>query len=210
MCEALTQCEAVEYSEPPILRDGDPRRSNYFDWFYLDLEAFRDKIMASSSQDGALLGKMHDWLFWDENHHMHTLVAPLAGSHLYRRLPPPVPTLQRLFGNREEITTTFGDGELNPPYGWKDALNGRDWPLWGMDLLQTPRMRPADGVRGAKGTLERWRWTGFVFWDRGRIEVMKRTDTFSCHHTGWLVRLRGPPANFDCSRQESQVKDAVV
>ena len=90
MCEALTQCEAVEYSEPPILRDGDPRRSNYFDWFYLDLEAFRDKIMASSSQDGALLGKMHDWLFWDENHHICTrwwhlwLVAICIAD--YRRL----------------------------------------------------------------------------------------------------------------------------
>src|SRR5699024_1306613 len=98
------------------------------DWFYWDLEAFRDKIMAGSSQDAALLGKMHDWLFRDENHHMHTLVAPLAGSHLYRRLPPPVPTPQRLFGNKEEIVTTFGDNELNPPYGWKNALNGRDWP----------------------------------------------------------------------------------
>lgn len=76
ICEALMQCEAVDYSVPSILRDGDSRRSDYLDWFYWDLEAFRNKIIAASSQDGALLSKMHRWLSRGENHHMRTLVAP--------------------------------------------------------------------------------------------------------------------------------------
>lgn len=32
--EALMQSKAVDYSEPPILCDGDSRWPDYFDWFY--------------------------------------------------------------------------------------------------------------------------------------------------------------------------------
>lgn len=138
---------------------------------------------------------------------MPTLVAPLAGSHLYRRQPPPVPPPERLFGTKDDATATSCTNVLNQPYGWIDALDGRDWPPWGMDLLQTPRVRPADGVRGAKGRLEQWRWIGFVFWDRGRIEAMKGTDVFSCYQTGWLARLRGPPAAFDGDWQRSRIRE---
>lgn len=73
---------------------------------------------------------------------------------------------------------------------WKDAAG----PC-GLDLLQDP-LPTADKLRNhgqrTIDRLERWRWMGFVFWDRDRVEAGKRTVGYSSYQTGWLVRLRAP------------------
>lgn len=192
-CRALMECEAADPLGPRTRDARGGKRRGYFDKFYWNLEAFRRKILAASVEDGRLVERMRVWLCEGQNRGMSgTIVTPLDGSHLYRRQPTlPLPTREELCGQR--YLAGASDAMADAPYAWRDALEGRDWPVWGLDLLQNPpppEDRPNDDGRGAKGRLERWRWMGLVFWDQSRVEAVKRTATFSGYQTGWLVRLR--------------------
>jgi hypothetical protein len=96
---------------------------------------------------------------------------------------------------------TAGELATDPPYGWVDALDRLNCCRWGDDLAKVPG--PETPVRdriSAEDKIHRWRWMGFVFWNKSRIEVLKtQTSEFSEFHTGWLthiwddmIRLRTP------------------
>ena len=77
-----------------------------------------------------------------------------------------------------------------PPFAWVDAHDGLDCQRWGRHLLReilpagqedtTPRQRV-----WAREQLARWRWLGFFFWDRSRVELLK--TRLPEYHTGWLA-----------------------
>lgn len=86
--------------------------------------------------------------------------------------------------------------DSSPPFGWVDAHAGINCQRWGVHLRR--EVLPADQAeltvrqRGwMVQSLNQWRWLGFAFWGRDRVELLKmRLLVFQ---TGWLT-VAPPPA----------------
>ncbi|KAJ6780790.1 hypothetical protein PWT90_10329 [Aphanocladium album] len=65
----------------------------------------------------------------------------------------------------------------NPPFAWVDATAGAPWPEWGNWPVNVVIHR----------RLLSWRWLGFMFWDRERVERLKQTEHFAHFLTGWFA-----------------------
>jgi hypothetical protein len=86
-----------------------------------------------------------------------------------------------------------------PPFAWVDGHGGLDCQRWGKNVCRvvlpagqedtTPHQR-----LWMENILVRWRWLGFVFWDRARTELLKAQ--LPIYATGWL-RV-APPPNEEC------------
>jgi hypothetical protein len=81
--------------------------------------------------------------------------------------------------------------DSSPPFAWVDAHGGLDCQRWGCHV----RREVASDSEGnedttarqriwMRETLEKWRWLGFVFWDRARVERLK--TRMPGYETGWL------------------------
>lgn len=83
------------------------------------------------------------------------------------------------------------DQEHAPPFAWVDAHGGINCQRWGLGgLARWPRERPTvQQTDSVPRMLKQWRWMGFVFWDRNRVEKLK--DGLPEFSTGWLT---GGPA----------------
>ncbi|KAK8053737.1 subtilase [Apiospora saccharicola] len=85
-----------------------------------------------------------------------------------------------------------GTSAGKPPFGWVDALRGLDAQRWGRDL---PRCLPAASNEAqhlaARMRYAKWVWLGFVFWDKGRVELLKGGSTSGTILGGsWICRIR--------------------
>ena len=79
------------------------------------------------------------------------------------------------------------DSSRDIPYGWLDAVNGRDWSRWGFYLVPWSNISLTTPDATRRRRAQCWRWLGFVFWDQDRIESLKESDPFKeWYHTGWL------------------------
>lgn len=83
---------------------------------------------------------------------------------------------------------------LSTPFGWVDANGGLDCQRWGRHL----RREVLDDPTGHQciwmsWRLYYWRWLGFAFWDKARIELLKAR--LPMYATGWL-RV-APPSGDD-------------
>ncbi|KAK8116216.1 hypothetical protein PG984_012718 [Apiospora sp. TS-2023a] len=91
----------------------------------------------------------------------------------------------------EETADRLAPGTLagEPPFGWVDGLRGLDAQRWGRDL---PRCLPAASNEAqhfaARMRYAKWVWLGFVFWDKGRVELLKGGFD-EWYNTGWLMDL---------------------
>jgi hypothetical protein len=91
------------------------------------------------------------------------------------------------------------DAATAPPFAWVDGHNGLDCQRWGNNVRR--KMVPAgqEDTTGRqriwmRGKLEKWRWLGFVFWDRARVELVK--SQLPVYRTGWLTIA--PPPDEEC------------
>ncbi|KAK8140157.1 hypothetical protein PG984_000223 [Apiospora sp. TS-2023a] len=98
-----------------------------------------------------------------------------------------------------------GNDGTGPPFAWVDGNGGRDCRRWGTQL---PRHRLPPGqqetmtflqYRWLSVPLQRWRWLGFAFLDRARVERLK--EDLPEYETGWLTRAR--PPDEECNRTEN-------
>lgn len=192
-CVALTVCEGDDRWEHILYDISYKPQARTFMTFYWDLKAFRRGILERGEE---FLELMSSWMAEDGHWDMEgTFCARLDNSHQSRvHSDTNIPTREELCGPRPPVgTEPSADAVADAPYGWRDALEGRDWPVWGQDLLQDPRPLADwisyDNERGIS-KLSQWRWMGFVFWDRERVEAVKRMADFSGYQTGWLVKLR--------------------
>ncbi|KAK3290912.1 uncharacterized protein B0H64DRAFT_410914 [Chaetomium fimeti] len=85
------------------------------------------------------------------------------------------------------------EDEAAPPFGWVDAHGGLDCRRWGDQVWREAWGGGEDETtrhqRGwARMNMDRWRWLGFVFWDRARVELLTTpTPTVPADGLGWLA-----------------------
>ncbi|KAK4447420.1 hypothetical protein QBC34DRAFT_382380 [Podospora aff. communis PSN243] len=92
-------------------------------------------------------------------------------------------------------------------YGWADAVDGYQWQGWGHYLYpalglgsDTLNVMTQNGAADetmavaiqASQLMERWKWFGFVFWDKNRVESLKLL--LGDYDTGWLANINLWPA----------------
>ncbi|EAQ86878.1 predicted protein [Chaetomium globosum CBS 148.51] len=114
-----------------------------------------------------------DWALRDELYRREDALAPLG------------------FGENGD-----GDDDAAPPFAWVDAHGGLDCQRWGGYLCRDVLREGQEDVTSLQRTwvrtsLDRWRWLGWVFWDRARVELLKAR--MPVYETGWL--RAGPPSD---------------
>ncbi|KAF6790321.1 hypothetical protein CSOJ01_14592 [Colletotrichum sojae] len=94
-----------------------------------------------------------------------------------------------------------GEAADDPPFAWVDGHAGLDCQRWGGLLRREFPDEPSHWQgRWLQQRLNRWRYLGFAFWDRSRVELLKaRLPEYG---TGWLTAP--PPPNDVCRREACQ------
>ncbi|KAK8084791.1 subtilase [Apiospora hydei] len=184
------------------------------EYFYnvLDMGLLRRKILSAAAIDAELMQKMRTYLQGEADKPGKTrclFTVLTAGEHFpnTKRLEPlgddaPHSFLVRQEKQEEAIKVrdalylredamaplVAGTSAGEPPFGWVDALQGLDCRRWGEDL---PRCAPdAATLRRRMDVMEkvaRWRWLGFVFWDEGRLDLVKASE--GQFNTGWVAEV---------------------
>lgn len=95
----------------------------------------------------------------------------------------------------------FYEASDAPPFAWVDGHAGIDCQRWGQYLWRQPAEALSAGRRmWMRQKLNRWRHLGFMFWDRGRVELLK--TRLREYETGWLTG--GPPPDEVCREEARQ------
>ncbi|KAI1361310.1 hypothetical protein F5Y08DRAFT_23482 [Xylaria arbuscula] len=100
--------------------------------------------------------------------------------------------IQEVYVREQELPALkAGHGASDPPYAWVDAMAGLDCCRWGECLIWKygsdvlPRVPTKVDQK-----MKRWRTSGFMFWDEGRVEIIKTmTPGITGFKTGWLLNL---------------------
>lgn len=72
------------------------------------------------------------------------------------------------------------------PFAWVDGHGGIDCQRWSDDIHRCELTDPAPlQIAYRRQTTGQWRWMGFVFWDRPRVEMLKSRLSFPV--TGWFI-----------------------
>lgn len=86
-----------------------------------------------------------------------------------------------------------------PPWAWYIATGGRNFQYWGISL------KPKSSDEHAQELIELWRWSGMVFWDKDRADLILQTRKLKeCSFHGWLyvsVTGRQPRGSDENKRQ---------
>jgi hypothetical protein len=94
------------------------------------------------------------------------------------------------------------DATAAPPFAWVDGHGGLDCQRWGENVRRAVVPTGQDTTVRQRiwmqEKLEKWRWLGFVFWDRARIELLK--TRLPVYVTGWLTVA--PPPDAECDLPE--------
>ncbi|KXH39678.1 hypothetical protein CSAL01_03002 [Colletotrichum salicis] len=111
-----------------------------------------------------------------------TLHALLSHEYEIRRLRDVI------YGYERRLPAITTDGSvIDPSFAWVDANDGLNCRRWGSELLQnSPDHVGIDSMRldRVKATVEAWRQFGFLYWERDRVQILKRS--FLQYRTGWL------------------------
>jgi hypothetical protein len=99
------------------------------------------------------------------------------------------------------------DDEGAPPFAWVDGHDGLNCQRWGNHVRRGVLSEGQDGTtysqrRWMKQNLDLWRWLGFPFWDRGRVQLLK--TGMPVWETGWLTVA--PPSNEECEEFYDEVR----
>lgn len=82
------------------------------------------------------------------------------------------------------------DSASNPPFAWVDARDGWSGNRWGNSLHEKPPAILDNTLYQAiRAEVDLWRWIGYVFWDKKRVEQFKEIEALSAYRTGWLRDL---------------------
>ncbi|KAI0403847.1 hypothetical protein F4802DRAFT_272317 [Xylaria palmicola] len=104
-------------------------------------------------------------------------------------------------GDGSNNTIEFvGDAVDRPPFGWIDATDGLNVYLFGdalvrpgsyVDDYEVYDLRIEQAANGLRYRwVEFWERAGFTFWDKSRVEALKKSGKLKIFQTGWVVRRR--------------------
>jgi hypothetical protein len=87
------------------------------------------------------------------------------------------------------------DDDVAPPFAWVDAHGGLDCQRWGDQVCREVLREEQENITARQRSwisenLDKWRWLGFVVWDRARVELLK--TQMPVYGTGWL-KAAPPP-----------------
>ena len=205
ICSSLFQRERE-------LNDGifflQKKKHILYPWIW-DLAKLRQEVVSRCAADPGMAEEISACLKTEENRLTGCFADFLSASHGFpnRVTPYPTPTIPLWFGTREaqmieareelyrreqEMPVLIaGKLATDPPYGWVDALDGLNCCRWGKDLLPCPLPNTIiDREFDVDTKFSRWRWMGFMFWDKEHIETLKtHTAEFSRYLTGWLTNV---------------------
>ncbi|KAK8069965.1 hypothetical protein PG994_006581 [Apiospora phragmitis] len=189
LCIALQACEKTYEEGVPRMQIWQRQYGEY----YPQLPALRRKMTQAAAADAELMNRIlasrpfrgsdsmtwvgkTAWKFLRDSHWQpNPSTSPLPPSG------PPVPC---------NLTS---QSPVEPPWGWLDAV-GHTGNRWGDELyVKLPLFanRHAWILNSLKREdFDRWRWAGFVFWDRSRVKILNRglLDHVTTS-TGWLANL---------------------
>ena len=82
------------------------------------------------------------------------------------------------------------------PFGWVDALSGRDVNWFGEAFYEYPEREGDASLDGEEEVhphlrlihLDLWRGAGFALWDGRRVEAIKTLDRLRFLRTGWALQ----------------------
>ncbi|VUC35249.1 unnamed protein product [Clonostachys rosea] len=111
-------------------------------------------------------------------------------------------SLQEIYQREDALPGLFaaeddGDGGQSVPFAWIDGHRGIDCQRWGRHLFRKAVPPGQESLTALQTNWTRlivrqWRWLGFMFWDRERVELLK--SKLPEYATGWLTR---PPPSDD-------------
>ncbi|KAI1373678.1 hypothetical protein F4677DRAFT_214813 [Hypoxylon crocopeplum] len=209
ICGVLTTPKVIgRHRAPPPL----PAYSPIDDGLY-DLSALRRKILELCAIEPELFNRICAELQTGIHHSYGSYLSFLGQSHGLPTLNAVVGTfsvtqddrirMEQAIRDRDDLydqerqkpVLVAGESATDPPYAWVDALNGLNCCRWGKDL---PRNPPSGATAHQQIYVHKkmatWRWMGFVFWDRERVEILKtRFPAFLGYQTGWLIDVWEDP-----------------
>lgn len=102
------------------------------------------------------------------------------------------------------------DDATAPPFAWVDGHDGLDCQRWGNNVRRALLPAGQEDTTARQRIwmnekLEKWRWLGFVFWDRTRVELLK--TRLPLYSTGWLTVA--PPPDGECDFPEMNFPEMV-
>ncbi len=197
ICYALFRfTEGTKAVVRPSPGPTNPDRGGQF-WakYGADIDALRRKIAQESTTNPTLLEQIDSYLSKTPHTASGGLDFLVAGHGQVRNASPDDQEVswdrdreELELRERESPKIVAGNSADEPPYAWVDALDGLNVARWGSHLLPMPVPGVALRLRKEKmDARRRWRWMGFVFWDKDRVELLKREPTFSNFRTGWLT-----------------------
>ncbi|KAK8131137.1 hypothetical protein PG984_007575 [Apiospora sp. TS-2023a] len=173
----------------------DVPRSRYISDYYPRLLKLQRLVADAAAADPALVERLLQWAPVEEDrgvygglpygpayaflHTSELLWSPSQAAH-----PPPSPP--------SVPCNAASKLPLEAPWGWRDAVGDVRGDRWGVDLIVSPPdVLPGDlDWVGLVYDFATWRWEGFVFWDKDRIEALRHWGALgAAAHSG---RLRPP------------------
>lgn len=170
-------------------------RSQYLSDYYPRLLTLQRRVADAAAADPGLVERLLQWDQHDEEQgvygglpygpgyaFLHT--SELARSASQATHPPPPPP--------SVPCNAASKSPLEAPWGWRDAVGDIQGDRWGVDLIVSPpNVLPGDRDWAALVyDFATWRWEGFVFWDKDRIEALRHWGALgAAAHSG---RLRPP------------------
>ncbi|KAK7992383.1 hypothetical protein PG988_001177 [Apiospora saccharicola] len=149
----------------------DIPRSRYLSDYYPRILKLQRRVADAAAADPALVERLLQWAPDEEDRGVRPIPPPS---------PPSVPCNAAL------------KLPLEAPWGWRDAVGDVRGDRWGVDLIVSPpNVLPGDRDWAALVyDFATWRWEGFVFWDKDRIEALRHWGALgAAAHSG---RLRPP------------------
>ncbi|KAK7932240.1 hypothetical protein PG985_002952 [Apiospora marii] len=152
-------------------------RGRYISDYYPRLLTLQRRVADAAAADPSLVERLLQWHVLDEAEECGVRSASQAAQ------PPSPPS---------EPSNAASTSPLEAPWGWRDAVGDVQGDRWGVDLIDPPPIvvpQDQDWIALVRD-FSSWRWEGFVFWDKDRIEALRHWGALgAAAHSG---RLRPP------------------
>lgn len=195
--------DAVQRANRYLWARRHPPREDHSKEAIKDVGLLRKDILADRERDPSIRTRRDEIAIpgglpqYFPNRFFHLLRGPLTNDMLAReRGPYPIPSPVELYVREDgSPPLVFHEAVDAPPFAWVDGNAGIDCQRWGGYLRREIR-GDLPGVQQLTmwAYMNWWRYFGFMFWDRGRVELLKTRRAE--YATGWLVAdelLRGEP-----------------